>query len=393
MSTLLTRWHRSIEELSEEQWKNVVGEDAIPFYQWRWLLDLEKSGSLSAKQGFVPLYLSVWRGDLPIAFAPLYLKFHSFGEFIFDHGFANLANDLGLAYYPKLIGMSPFSPVEGYRFFVLEGEDIQGLTSFMINSIDELAHKNNILSCNFLYVDQEWLAHAETAGCVQWINEHSLWSSNRHKNFAEYLAEFNSNQRRNIKRERKAVSDAGISVSVFTASEIDLTLMKSMHGFYQNHCARWGIWGSKYLSEAFFEALSQPKQRDQVVLFAAFKKGSCEPLAMSFCITDGHTLWGRFWGSNEEIACLHFELCYYSPISWALEHGIKSFDPGAGGMHKRRRGFLAKPNFSLHRWYDTRMDAVIRGWLPKANALMLEGIQAANADVPFRHEIPPLQVS
>ena len=206
MASLKARWHRSIREIPEQQWEQLLGPDVIPFYRWNWLAALEDSGSVAPDQGWQPLHLSLWRGeDQLCAVAPLYLKGHSYGEFVFDQAFARLAGDLGLRYYPKLIGMSPVSPVQGYRFHVAADEDPAALTQLMLELIDAFARNNGILSCNFLYVDPLWRPLAEAAGCASWLNQQSLWTSDGHTIFSDYLAGFNANQRRNIKRERKAV--------------------------------------------------------------------------------------------------------------------------------------------------------------------------------------------
>ena len=389
MTGLIARWHRSISEIPEQRWQELVGEDVIPFYRWGWLDALERSGSIIPDQGWQPLHLAIWRGDSPIAVAPLYLKGHSYGEFVFDQTFARLASDLGLRYYPKLIGMSPVSPVVGYRFHVRSDEDEAALTAEMLRVIDLFCEQNSILSCNFLYVDPDWRSLAEAGGCATWLNQQSLWSRGEDRSFNEYLQRFNANQRRNIKRERKAVAKAGLTVTPLTGEQLDLDLLQTMHRFYQQHCARWGPWGSKYLEEGFFEALAAV-HRDQVVLFSAHRGDPRDPVAMSMCVRDDHHLWGRYWGSKEEIDCLHFDVCYYAPIQWAIEQGLDHFDPGAGGSHKRRRGFVALPNASLHRWYHPRMSGLIRAWLPKVNELMEQEIEAINADLPFKAEQPTL---
>jgi hypothetical protein len=163
-----------------------------------------------------------------------------------------------------------------------------------------------------------------------------------------------------------------------------------MHDFYEQHCARWGPWGSKYLSEAFFEALAgDPELRRLLVLFSAHRGDPGEPVAMSLCVRGGDHLWGRYWGSDVEIDCLHFEVCYYAPIEWAIANGIRHFDPGAGGSHKRRRGFVAQPRVSLHRWADRRFDAILRGWLPGANTEMEREIESINAELPFTASYDP----
>ena len=390
MTAFTARWHRSIREIPEHHWKALAGEDVIPFYRWSWLEALEASGSVVPQQGWQPLHLAMWRDDNPVAVAPLYLKAHSYGEFVFDQSFARLASDLGLRYYPKLLGMSPVSPVLGYRFYVREGEDPQQLTRVLIQTIDRFCEQNGILSCNFLYVDPEWCQLAEAAGCAAWLNQQSLWSRGSDASFEDYLKGFNANQRRNIKRERKAVVNAGLTVTPLTGEQLDLELLQIMYGFYEQHCAQWGAWGSKYLEQEFFEALSDPEHREQVVLFSAHRGDPRQPVAMSLCVRDQTNLWGRYWGTREEIDCLHFEVCYYSPIQWAIEHGIDHFDPGAGGSHKRRRGFVARSHASLHRWYQPQMNELIRAWLPQVNRLMLQEIDAINAELPFKAETPSL---
>ncbi|NDD43896.1 MAG: GNAT family N-acetyltransferase [Synechococcaceae bacterium WB9_4xB_025] len=394
MASLSARWHRSLREIPEAAWEQLVGSQAIPFYRWSWLTALEESGSIVPEQGWQPLHLSLWRGaDRLVAVAPLYLKGHSYGEFVFDQAFARLAADLGLRYYPKLLGMSPVSPVEGYRFHIDSAEDPAVLTALMFELIDDFARRNGILSCNFLYVDPAWRPLAEAAGCATWLNQQSLWSAEGQRDFNDYLRGFNANQRRNIKRERKAVREAGLEVTALRGETLTPGLLTRMHRFYEQHCARWGMWGSKYLEASFFDALAGEALRPHVVLFSAHRGDPQEPVAMSLCIQDQQQLWGRYWGSDEEIDCLHFEVCYYAPIAWALEQGLQHFDPGAGGSHKRRRGFVARPQHSLHRWYDEGMDRLIRTWLPKANGLMVEEIDAVNAELPFRAEAPQLGAS
>jgi len=390
MLSLVSRWHKSINEIPEQHWNNLIGHQSNPFYQWKWLHKLENSGSISPKQGWHPRHLGIWRRDILIAVAPLYLKGHSYGEFIFDQVFVRLAVELGIYYYPKLLGMSPLSPVDGYQFFYAPKEDSKALTIIMMDAIDRFAFENGISSCNFLYVDPAWSSLAKASGCVEWLNQKSLWSSSNNANFSDYLKRFNSNQRRNIKRERKVIKDAGIKVSAITGNKINKELLTVMHDFYEDHCQRWGPWGSKYLSCSFFEQLSNLDQRDQIVLFSAHHLDPQDPIAMSLCIKDKNMLWGRYWGSKEEIDCLHFEVCYYSPIAWALDQGITHFDPGAGGSHKSRRGFVAKSTISLHRWYDKRMEVLISAWLDKVNTITSQEIEAANNQLPFKTTKPRL---
>ncbi len=389
MAELQARWHQATDELPEDQWQALTQPCDLPFYGWPWLHHLERSGSIVPRQGWQPCHLGLWRNDTLVALAPLYLKGHSYGEFVFDQSFAQLAGQLGLRYYPKLVGMSPVSPVQGYRFHVAPQEDAAALTALMLELIDDFCRRNSILSCNFLYVDPAWQPLAEAAGCATWLNQQTLWTNPGHSGFDDYLAGFNANQRRNIRRERKAVASAGITVTPLAGEAIPARLVRRMHHFYAQHCSRWGPWGSKYLTEAFFEAAAT-HLRSHLVLFSAHRGDPADPLAMSLCVRSRRALWGRYWGSDVDLDNLHFEVCYYAPIQWAIEQGLEHFDPGAGGSHKRRRGFIAQPRTSLHRWSDPRFDALLRDWLPRANQRMLEEIAAVNAELPFSAAYDPL---
>jgi predicted N-acyltransferase len=382
MAELQARWHRSLSDLPESAWDSLLaGHAAAPFFRWRWLQWLEASGSIVPRQGWQPCHLALWRGEVLVAAAPLYLKGHSYGEFVFDQSFAQLASQLGLRYYPKLVGMSPLSPVEGYRFLVAAGEQEAELTALMLELIEAFCDQNGILSCNFLYVDPRWRPLVEAAGWAVWINQQSCWSNPGYADFEAYLAGFNANQRRNVRRERAAVAAAGLTVTPVVGEAIPPALLERMHHFYAQHCARWGPWGSKYLSEAFFQAAEQ--LRADLVLFSAHAGDPLDPLAMALCVQDGHQLWGRYWGSDVELENLHFEVCFYAPIAWAIEAGLRRFDPGAGGSHKRRRGFLAEPRTSLHHWSNRRFDQIVRRWLPEANAESEAEVAAINAEIPF----------
>ena len=390
MKDVRTKWHQSIKEIPKIIWNNFQGENSSPFYKWDWLNALENSGSVSPKYGWQPLFISAWCKKDLIACAPLYLKSHSYGEFIFDNAFVQLAQNMGIQYYPKLIGMSPLSPIEGYRFLFATGINHKELTKILISEIDSFAKQNGILSCNFLYVDSKWMEIAESLNCAKWINQQSLLTLNDEESFSDFQKKFNSNQRRNIKRERESIKKYGIKVEPLSGSNINVMNLKRMHYFYELHCSRWGIWGSKYLTESFFTELASTELKDNIVLFEAIEEGTDKTIGMSLCVKNQNMIWGRYWGSEKNVDNLHFETCYYSPIEWAIKNRIKYFDPGAGGSHKKRRGFIAKANTSLHRWYHQPMDSLIREWLPKANKLMLDQINATNNEVPFKFEEPKL---
>ena len=372
----------SIKEIEQEIWNDLCADFDNPFFNWLWLENLETSGSVSTTTGWQPLYFIAYFDNELCGIAPLFLKNHSYGEFIFDQSFARLALDLNLEYYPKLIGMSPYSPVEGYQFIYKENINKLKTTNFLINRIEHFANKNNILSCNFLYVNEKWSAYLTKLGYHDWINTRSEWVNSGEKEFSDFLSKFNSNQRRNIKRERKSLIQKEINIKIYSGNELNKEIINDMHDFYKNHCSKWGIWGSKYLTPSFFENLLQKKEN--IIIFSAFKESSNNSLAMSMCVKNKDNLWGRYWGCLEEIENLHFELCYYQPIEWAIKNKIKYFDPGAGGTHKRRRGFFAKQTKSLHKWFNPNMETIIGDWLKETNRQKIDEIKFENQTVPFK---------
>jgi predicted N-acyltransferase len=261
----------------------------------------------------------------------------------------------------------------------------------MIKEIDRFCDRENVSGCNFLYVDPEWRLVMERHGFVSWLHHSYVWENKGFNTFDDYLGIFNANQRRNIKRERKAIAQAGLVIKIHHGEDIPHTLFPRMYKFYSDHCDKFGWWGSKYLTKNFFEMLHH-NYRHRVLFIAAYPEGEeHHPVAMSFCVTKGDRLYGRYWGCNDEIDCLHFDACYYSPIEWGIQNGIQLFDPGAGGQHKKRRGFPAMPNHSLHRFYNQRFGQILRPYLNKVNQIEQQQIDAINQDLPFKQTLPELK--
>jgi len=376
-------WTNQIAEIPQDAWDALALPLRTPFLEWEWLHNLETSGSATARTGWLPNHLTVWRDQTLIAAAALYVKSHSYGEFVFDHQWANVAHRLEVQYYPKLLGMTPFTPAEGYRFLIAPGEDEDELTAMMVAAIDHFCDRNRISGCHFLFVDPQWQPVIERHGFTPWLHHSYIWQSQGYKTFEDYLNAFNANQRRNIKRERKAVEKAGLRLQTLTAEEIPAALFSLMHDFYSDTCEKF-YWGSKYLTRRFFEQLN-PRYRHRVLFVAAYsEENSHQPIGMSFCLTKGDQLYGRYWGCFQEFDCLHFDACYYTPIEWAIAHGIQTFDPGAGGRHKKRRGFPAMPNYSLHRFYNRRLSQVLHTYIDEINAMERQEIDLINQDLPFK---------
>jgi uncharacterized protein len=376
-------WVNTLAEIPQAAWDALALPLKTPFLEWEWLTNLETSGSATAKTGWLPNHLTLWRGQTLIAAAPFYVKSHSYGEFVFDQEWADVARRVGLNYYPKLLGMTPFTPAEGYRFLIAPGEDETLLTDLMVQAIDQFCQRNQISGCHFLFADPQWKADLEARGFTTWLHHSYIWQNSQFDSFDDYLGAFNANQRRNIKRERKAVDGAGLNLKVFSGEDIPESLFPLMHRFYNDTCEKF-MWGSKYLTQQFFRQL-HPNYAHRTMFVAAFAEGNEQkPIGMSFCLTKGDQLYGRYWGSDRDIDCLHFDACYYTPIEWAIANGIQRFDPGAGGRHKKRRGFPATPNYSLHRFYHQRFDQVFQHYIGDINAAEQAAIEQINQDLPLK---------
>ncbi len=375
-------WIHKIAEIPQVEWDSLAQPLKTPFMEWEWLNNLETSGSATARNGWQPCHLTVWRDRQLIGAAPLYIKGHSYGEFVFDHQWADLAYRLGTQYYPKMLGMTPFTPAVGYRFLIAPGEDEGELTKTMVAAIDHFCDRHRIWGCHFLFVDPDWRLVMERCGFSSWLHHSYIWQNKDFGSFDDYLKMFNANQRRNIKRERKAVDKAGLQVKILAGDDIPHYLFPLIYRFYSSTCDKF-YWGSKYLTRKFFEQL-YPNYRHRVLLVAAYRENDHRrPVGMSFCLHKGNNFYGRYWGCFQEFDCLHFEACYYKPIEWAISQGIQMFDPGAGGRHKRRRGFPATPNHSLHRFYDQRMSKILRSYIDEINEMEQQEIDAINQDLPF----------
>lgn len=382
-SNYSVQWSDQISQIPQTAWDALAIPLKTPFLEWCWLHNMESSHSVTANTGWLPNHLTLWRDKVLIGAAPLYIKGHSQGEFVFDHQWADLADRIGVHYYPKLLGMSPLTPAEGYRFLIAPGEDEEEITAVMVREIDDFCVRHNISGCHFLYVDPQWQLVLEKHGFTPWLHHSYIWQNDGFASFEDYLKMFNANQRRNIKRERKAVETAGLKLQSVTGDQIPQSLFPLMYEFYSDTCDKFGWWGSKYLTKRFFESLYL-NYRHRVVFFSAHNhQSTSQPLGMSFCLFKDDRLYGRYWGSFQEIDCLHFDACYYTPIEWAISRKIQIFDPGAGGRHKQRRGFPATPNHSLHRFYHNHLGQLLRRYISQANHHEAQQIIAMNADLPF----------
>jgi predicted N-acyltransferase len=380
--SLRLEWKQQLSEIPREAWDALAVPLETPVLEWEWLRQMEISGSMRPETGWLPCHLTMWSGSDLVAAAPLYIKGHSAGEFVWDYVWADVAGQLGIRYYPKLVGMSPATPVPGYRFLIAPGSDEESLTGLMLERIDQLCRANNLSGVSFNYVDPAWKPQLEAIGFTPWEHQSFLWRNRGFASFEEYLALFDKNQRRNIRRERRKMEEQGLRLTPLTGEQISLSHLERMYRYYELTNAQFGPWAAKFLTREFFTGLHEA-YRHRLLLVEVRQEGLDEPVGMSFLIAKGGGLYGRYWGAESYYDSLHFNACYYAPIEWAIEHGVESFDPGIGSAHKVRRGFEAVANWSLHRFRDGRLARIMSTHIEQLNHMEREQIDGLNETLPF----------
>ncbi|HCM26320.1 MAG: hypothetical protein A2Z99_01820 [Treponema sp. GWB1_62_6] len=375
--------------IERAEWDSLASRYDCPLLSWGFLALLEESGSITAGTGWGPHHLLARRDGRLVAAAPFYVRSHSMGDFVFDFAFAEAAGKMGAPYYPKLVGAVPATPSPVWRVLVAEGEDEEVLGAIVIGAAAEAAREAGLGGLHLLWVDPAAaLPIRKTAlPLTEWKHQSFLWSDAGFGDFQGYLDAFTKNMRRNVLRERASVRRAGIESRIIEAEEAAVRpdLLERMADFYEDTNAKFGPWGAKFLTREFFTRLPEYMATGWV-LSAAFGAGEGEgdPVGLAFLFRGKERLWGRWWGSSRFVDSLHFELCYYRPIEYALSRGIGSFDPGMGSEHKARRGFASLLAPSFHLAFDGRMRRLFEYNLPLFNAEEAEGARILDADLPWK---------
>ncbi|MFW6326213.1 MAG: GNAT family N-acetyltransferase [Desulfovermiculus sp.] len=376
-------WHDSILEIKNSEWDTLGRALPTPFLSWEWLRLLETSGSVRPETGWQPRHLAVFRAGRLVAAAPLFIKTHSDGEFIFDRFFAQVAQSMDLAYYPKLVGMSPFTPIGAYQFLVDKDENQNRLIRVVQQEIGRFCQANSLSGCHYHFVDPDWGRKLQGLGFHAWTHPGFAWQNKGYEGFEDFLARFRSNRRKSIKKERKSLASQGITCKALTGEDIREEHLAWMYDFYVHTNQRYFPWSCKYLTRDFFLGL-EDDLKDHLLLLAAYRRGQTQPLGMSMLVYKGEQLFGRYWGGVDGVPFLHFNLCYYEPIQWAIHNRMQRFDPGMGGEHKLYRGFELVPNYSLHRIYVPEMQHVLAVSLHEVNTIQERRIMELNRETAIK---------
>ncbi len=368
---LIARIARGVTDLDAEAWDALGGSDD-PFLSHAFLDLLEASGSVGDAAGWTPLPIIAERNGAIVAAAPAYLKSHSQGEYIFDHGWAEAWERSGQAYYPKVQVAVPFTPVPGRR--------LMGDRDAILSALEAITVQNRLSSAHITFCDQGDLGAGEKRGWLRRDGIQFHWFNRDYACFDDFLAALSSRKRKVIRKERAAAC-AGLDIVTLRGTEIEPAHMAAMWHFYQDTGSR--KWGQPYLTQAWFEGVVGV-MGDAAVLVLALRDG--EPLAGALNFVGDSTLYGRYWGATEERPFLHFELSYYRAIDFAIAHGLASVQAGAQGEHKLARGYEPVVTSSLHYIPDTGFRRAIADFLIRERAAITSEMQWAREALPYRRE-------
>jgi hypothetical protein len=340
-----------IEEIPSEEWNSLALHSA-PMLEYEYFRALEKSGSISAERGYIPAHLGLYDGSKMIAIAPLYQRDRAWVEFG-DGGLIEFLSELtGLPFGSGFVGNIPYTPVPGYDFMVAPHRDGPRIFGELLDIIDEISRERGLSTTRFYFVDPESRLHSVMAehGYLRLSSAHLLWFNRGYRSFDDFLLSFKSSRRTKIKREWRSVRDAGIELSMVEGAKAPISFYQDLYQLYRltwNRHMGSGI--RPFLNESFFRLLA--KDFSHRCSFSVSQM-SGKRIAMALFYNKAEKLYGRYWGSFREVPFLHFAACYYYPIAYAIENGIKKIDPGFGGEHKTLRGFEDTHAYHYLKFYD-----------------------------------------
>ncbi len=368
--------HPAIAEIPAAEWDGCG--DGNPFTSHAFLSALEDSGSTGPRTGWLPQHVALrGEGGALLACAPCYAKAHSYGEYVFDHGWADAYERAGGRYYPKLQVASPFSPVPGARLLRRPGVPVAAVA-------EALRQAMGALECSSVHVTfctEEESAALAGCGWLPRLGTQFHWHNRGYADFDAFLGALNSRKRKALRKERASVAASGLDIRTLRGPEVTRAQWKAFHRFYRNTVdARWG---SAYLSERFWPLLGE-RLGEQVVLMWAERDG--EPVAGALNLLGPDALYGRNWGCAEEVPFLHFELCYMRAVDFAIAHGLARVEAGAQGEHKIQRGYLPVETHSAHLIAHPGLSRAIAGFLDAERPAIRERMAALATLSPFRQE-------
>ena len=362
-------------DLPAAEWNACAGDDN-PFAAHAFFTALETSGSASGRTGWQPAHIVVDGPDGAAAgILPGYLKSHSQGEYVFDHGWADAWSRAGGEYYPKLQCAVPFTPATGPRLLLRD----PAVAPALIAAAQAVARQNGLSSVHATFLTPDQQALFAAAGWLMRTGEQFHWYNDGYASFDDFLAALASRKRKQIRKEREGARASGVEIVQLTGADITEAHWDAFWIFYQDTGAR--KWGRPYLTRPFFSLLGET-MGDRVVLMLALRHG--RPVAGALNLVGGDCLYGRYWGSTEDIPFLHFELCYYQAIDWAIANGKARVEAGAQGQHKLARGYRPVATVSAHYIPDPGFRRAVADFVAREGAMVEADIEALDLATPFR---------
>ena len=381
------RVHDRIAAIDAAAWNALLEQQAAPtpFMRHEYLHALEASGSATAETGWRSQFLTLHAGQTLIAACPVYLKDHSYGEYVFDWAWADAYQRHGLPYYPKLLGAVPFTPVPGSRLLARDAASRLAL----VETLRTLARDNGLSSTHLLFLDEAERAAAQSAGWMlrsgvqfHWVND----AQTPYADFAAFTASLKREKRKKIQQERRRVQDAGVTFTVAVGADIDI---ETWDHFYRCYTLTYRAHRSTpYLTRDFFQRMAQ-RLPAHWVMFTAWREGVRVAASLIAIDLARRAAYGRYWGATERIDCLHFEACYYQPLAWCIANGYLRFEGGAQGEHKMARGLMPVQTWSAHWLAHPQFSAAVADFLEREGEGISGYIDELNDRRPFRSTTPP----
>jgi len=370
----------SIAKVDEAAWNACAGADN-PFLLHGFLRAMEESGSAAGSSGWQPSHLLVELGGELLAAAPLYVKNHSYGEYVFDWGWAEAWHNAGRRYYPKLQCAVPFTPASGRRLLVRPGQNAAEMEALLGQAMAQVVEDNELSSAHITFLTEPEALTLADRGWLLRIGEQYHWHNQGYRTFDDFLAALSSRKRKAIRKEREKANALGVRIHCLSGSDLTPEHWDAFYDFYLDTTEK--KWGQAYLTRGFFDRLTGPLA-ERVMLVMAEQDGHWVAGALNFIGSD--TLYGRNWGSLGDFRFLHFEMCYYRAIDFAIERGLAKVEAGAQGEHKISRGYLPVPTYSVHWIREAPLRNAVSDFLKRERVAMLRQIAAQTEEGPYRKD-------
>jgi predicted N-acyltransferase len=362
-------------DMPAAQWDACAGPDN-PFTRHAFIAALEASGSAVARTGWQAAHIVVDDAEgVPLGILPAYVKSHSQGEYVFDHGWGDAYERAGGRYYPKLQCAVPFTPATGPRLLLRDA----AAAPVLIAAAQTLARQNQLSSVHATFLTPDQQALFAGAGWLMRTGEQFHWSNDGYGDFGAFLGALASRKRKAIRKEREAALASGLEIVHLTGRAITEAHWDAFWRFYQDTGQR--KWGRPYLTRPFFSMVGET-MGERVLLMLALRDG--RPIAGALNFIGGDCLYGRYWGATEDVPFLHFELCYYQAIEWAIAHGLARVEAGAQGSHKLARGYRPVATVSAHYIVDSGFRTAVADFVAREAQMVAADIEAMDMATPFR---------